>query len=142
MTLRLKLSSNDRSNLRLSIGMAKDPEATAPTSEYAPEILNGWPLFGESNAGHVPMVGPGDSTPLEIGIDLTALVEECGWKPGDKGRIFLRLSRTDGSQADGKLYECAVRHYDAKGGLVREGKLAEQEYNFGPAAWEINAVLN
>lgn len=142
MTLRLKLSYSDRSNLRLSIGMATDPEATAPTSEYAPEALNGWPLFGESNAGHVPMVGPGDSTPIEIGIDLTALAEECGWKPGDKGRIFLRLSRTDGSQADGKLYECAVRHYDAKGGFLSEGKLAEQEHNFGPAALEINAVLN
>ncbi len=141
-TLRLKLSCNDRSDLRVSIGMAKDPEATAPTSEFAPEVLNGWPLFGESHVGHVPIVGPGDLTPIEIGIDLTALGEASGCKPGDKSRIFLRLSRADGSKADGKLYECAVRHYDAQGEFVRESMLAQQEGDIGPAELKINAVLN
>jgi hypothetical protein len=141
LTLRVKLSCNDRSDLRVSIGMASDPAAKAPTKEFAPEVLNGWPLFGGSNPGHVPMVGPNDPTPIEMGIDLTTLREQCGFKSGEKGRLFLRLSRADGSKAEGKLHECAVRHYDEKGGFVREEKVALQEGDFGPRTLNIEAVF-
>jgi hypothetical protein len=141
MTLRLKLSFSDRSDLRVSIGMAKDPEATFPTSEFAPEVLNGWPLLGEMNVGHVPMVGPGDSKPIEMGIDLTALRDECGFKLGDQGRIFLRLGRADGSKANGKLYECAVRHYDGQGKFIRETSIYKSKENIGAAVFNINALV-
>lgn len=141
LTLRLKMACNDRSDLRVSIGMASDPEAKEPASELAPEVLNGWPLFRGSNAGHVPMAGPDDHTPLEMGIDLTELQKKCGYKPGEKGRIFLRFSRADGSKAEGKVHECAVRQYDDKGGFVKEEKLALPEGDFGAETLKIESVF-
>ena len=142
MTLRLKLACSDRSDLRVSIGMAKDSKATAPTSEIKPEVLNGWPLFGGSSAGRVPIAGPDDATPIEMGIDLTALAIECGKSAGGKRQIFLQLGLADGSKATGKVYECAVRHYDAEGKFLRESLLAQKEGDIGPEGLKISSVLN
>lgn len=142
MTLRLKLACSDRSDLRVSIGMAKENGATAPSSEIAPEVLNGWPVFGGLSGGRVPISGPGESKPIEMGIDLTALAVECGRNPGTKRQIFVRMGLVDGSKADGKLYECAVRHYDDKGKFVRESVLEQQEGKFGPTELNIKAILN
>jgi hypothetical protein len=142
MTLRMKLACSDRSDLRVSIGMAKDSKAKAPTNEIKPEVLNGWPLFGGSSAGRVPIAGPEDATPIELGIDLTALALECGKNPGSKMGIFLDLGLADGSKANGKLYECAVRHYDAQGKFLRESMLAQHEGTIGTTVLKINDVLN
>ncbi len=142
MTLRLKLACSDRSDLRVSIGMAKDAKATAPSSEIAPEVLNGWPLFGGLSGGRVPMVGPGDSTPIEMGIDLTALAMECGRNAGADRQIFLKLGLAKDSKAEGKLYECAVLHYDAQGKFVRETTLAQHEGVISATELKIKGVLN
>ena len=142
MTLRLKLACSDRSDLRVSIGMAKDPKATAPTSEIAPEVLNGWPLFGGLSTGRVPIAGPDDSEPIELGIDLTALAVECGRSAGNKREIFLRLGLAKDSKAEGKVYECAVRYYDAQGKFLRESMLAQHEGNIGTTELKISEVLN
>ena len=45
-TLKLKLACNKRSDLRVTIGIAGDKNATKPEHELAPQALNGWPLFG------------------------------------------------------------------------------------------------
>lgn len=142
MTLRLKLACSDRSDLRVSIGMAKKNKATVPCKEFAPEVLNGWPLFGGLSSGRVPVSGPGESKPIEMGIDLTALATECGRNPGIKRQIFVRLGLVAGSKAEGKLYECAVRHYDEKGVFVRESILAQHEGPIGTTELKISDVLN
>lgn len=141
MTLRLKLSCSDRSDLRVSIGMANDPQASAASCEVTPDVLNGWPVFGGSSAGHVPMVGPEDREPIEMGIDLTELSKKCGTTDGKKRQIFLRFSRADGSKATGKLYECAVRNYDAQGEFVSETKLANPQGDFGQKALNLKAII-
>jgi len=142
MTLRLKLACDDRTDLRMTIGMASDPDAAAPEHEFAPEAFNGWPMFGGTNAGHVPMAGPDDPTPIEVGIDLTSLLEELGSGHDGKGRLFLRLSRAAGSKAVGELHECAVRRYDPKGHLLHELKLDIQDGKFGESILRIDAPIS
>jgi hypothetical protein len=140
-TLRLKLACDDRSSLRMKIGHAGDPAAKAASHEISPEAFNGWPLFGGSNAGHVPMAGPGDPTPIEVGIDLTSLLENSGFDQAMKGRIFLRLSRADGSKAVGELLECAIRSYDPEGRFAGESAVPIASGKFGDSPLEIDTDL-
>ena len=140
-TLKLKLSCNDRTDIRMTIGIAGDPKATVPEHEIKPEAFNGWPLFGRGgNGGHVPLAGPKDNTPLEVGIDLTPLFEKLGSMNG--GKLFLTLNRADGSEAEGKLHECAVRSYDPKGKFLRESEVKIKGGNFGDAPLNIEAVIH
>ncbi|YCM42814.1 hypothetical protein V2O64_16015 [Verrucomicrobiaceae bacterium 227] len=141
-TLKLKLACNDRTDLRMTIGVAGDKDATAPEHEFAPEAFNGWPLFGGGNAGHVPMAGPDDNTPLEVGIDLTALLKNLGADEDGKGKLFLDLSRADGSEASGELLECAVRTYDAKGVFVRESTVEIKEGKFGETPLKVGTIMS
>jgi hypothetical protein len=141
-TLRLKLACDDRSSLRMNIGISGDPAATAAAHEFSPEAFNGWPLFGKANAGHVPMAGPGDSKPIEVGIDLTALLEKAGPGQEMKGRFFLRLGRAGGSEAVGELLECAIRSYDPEGRFVAESPVPIAAGKFGDSPLEIESDLS
>ncbi len=141
-TLRLKLACNDRTDLRMTIGIAGDKDAAVPEHEFAPEAFNGWALFGKGNAGHVPMAGPDDDTPIEVGIDLTSLLKNLGADEDGKGRLFLRLSRTDESEAIGELHECAVRTYDSKGRFLRESQMDIEDGNLGQSHLKIETVIS
>lgn len=130
-TLKLKLSCNDRSSLRMAIGFSKDQNAKSPEHEIMPEAFNGWPLFGASHPGNVPMAGPEDETPLECGIDLTPLFDKLSSDEIKDGAIFLKISCVDGSKAKGELHECALRFYGSMGDLqgevsidIRDGKFS------------------
>ena len=126
----------------MTIGIAGDKDATDPEHEFAPEAFNGWPLFGGGNAGHVPVAGPEDNTPLEVGIDLTSLLKELGPNKDGKGKLFIKLSRADGSEATGELHECAVRTYDAKGKFLRESQIEIKEGAFGKSLLKLDAVIS
>ena len=142
MTLKLKLACDDRSDLRMNIGISGDENAAEPEHEFAPEAFNGWPLFGKgANAGHVPMAGPGDNTPLEVGIDLTSLLNELGPDQDGKGRFFLELGRADGSDASGEIHECAVLTYDSQGSLLSESKVDLTEREFGKSTLNIESIV-
>lgn len=141
LTLRLKLACDNRSDLRMTLGLADDPKAKAPQHEFAPETFNGWPLFGRSNAGPVPLAGPEDATPIEVGIDLTSLLAKLGDDNDGKGKLFLELSRASESKATGQLHECAVRFYDAKGSLLREEPVKFKDGKFGKSDLKVAAVL-
>ena len=142
-TLRLKLACNDRTDLRLTVGVAGDSKAEDPEYEFAPEAFNGWPLFGRGgNAGHVPMAGPDDHTPIEVGIDLSELTEKLKADGKKVGRFFLTLSRADGSEAVGQLHECALRSYDSKGKLIREIPVEIDGGKFGKSPLTLEAVIN
>ena len=141
-TLKLKLACNDRTHLRMTIGVSGDQDATAPAHEIAPEAFNGWPLFGRSNAGHVPLAGPEDDTPLEVGIDLTSLMDQLGSDKDGKQKLFLKLSRAKGSEATGQLHECAIRSYDAEGKLLREIPLSIKDGKFGEAELKLDTEIS
>jgi hypothetical protein len=142
-TLKLKLSSDNRSQLRVTVGIAGDPQATAPEHEFAPQPLNGWPLFGErDHVGSVPLAGPDDPAPLELGIDLTPLLGKLGHAADGNGRLFLRFSRADGSEMQGELHACAIRGYDAHGAFISESTVEIQEGKFGPTPLVITAPLH
>lgn len=141
MTLRLKLACDDRTGLRLRVGLSGDAQADEPDHTLVPEAFNGWPVFGRSNAGHVPMAGPGDDTPLEVGIDLTPLLERLGPDADDEGRVFLSLSCAGGGDAKGMLHEAAVRRYDAQGGFVAEQPITIDRGAFGGSALTIRAAV-
>ena len=142
-TLKLKLACNKRSDLRVTIGIAGDKDATKPEHELVPQPLNGWPLFGKpkNNVGEVPLAGPGDESPLEVGIDLTPLLSKIGAKSAGEGRLFLSFSCDDKSDATGLLHACAIRHYDDKGTFLRESPVKVQEGSFGKKTFTLTTVL-
>ena len=141
-TLKLKLSCNDRTDLRMTIGIAGDKNAKSAEHEITPEAFNGWPLFGRGgNGGHVPLAGPKDDTPIEVGIDLTPLLKKLGPSQDDKAKLFLQLSRADGSKVDGELHEAAVRLYDLNGKFVRESAMKIKTGNFGESPLQVNTVI-
>jgi len=142
-TLKLKLAFNDRSDLRITIGAAGDKDASSAENEFAPEAFNGWPLFGRGgHGGHVPLAGPGDDAPIEVGIDLTSLLKDLDSDNDGKGRLFLQLSRANGSEASGELHECAIRRYDAKGDFLRETKVEIEDGQFGKSALKIDTIIS
>jgi len=142
-TLKLKLACNKRSDLRVTIGIAGDKDATKPEHELAPQALNGWPLFGKpkNNVGEVPLAGPGDESPLEVGIDLTPLLSKLGTKSAGEGRLFLSFSSAEKSDATGVLHACAIRHYDDKGAFIRESLINVQDGTFGKNTLTLTTVL-
>lgn len=142
MTLRLKLACDDRADMRTTIGFTTKADAKEAEHEIVPEALNGWPLFGRSNPGHVPLAGPGIETPLEMGVDLTDLLKKAGPDRDGKTRLFINLGRAKGSKATGKLHEAAVRFYDAKGQYLREIPLDVNDGSFGESELKLDLVIN
>jgi hypothetical protein len=142
-TLKLRLACNKRSDLRVTIGIAGDRNATKPEHEFAPQALNGWPLFGKNDSvGAVPLSGPGDDRPLELGIDLTPLRNKLGPAADGDGRLFLRFSRAEKSDASGLLHACAIRSYDAHGKFVRESVVDVPDGSFGHTPLILEAILH
>jgi hypothetical protein len=142
-TLKLKLACNKRSDLRMTIGIAGDKDATKPEHELAPQVLNGWPLFGKpkDNVGEVPLAGPGDDGPLELGIDLTPLLDKLGPDHAGDARLFLSFSCAEKSDTTGMLHACAIRHYDDKGSFARESVVEVQEGAFGKKPLTLETIL-
>lgn len=140
-TLKLTLSHNNRADLRVTIGVAADRNATKPDHEFAPQPLNAWPLFGNrrDNVGAVPLAGPGDDSPIELGIDITPLMEKLD-ATGD-GRLFLRFGGAEKSDATGELHACAIRSYDAKGAFLRESAVKIPDGAFGKTPLSLEASL-
>ena len=139
-TLRLKLACDNRADLRVTIGIAADRKAMKPDYEFAPEALNGWPLYGNpGQVGEVPLSGPGNNAPLELGIDLTPLVGKL--KTEDGADLFLSFRRADGSEAKGMVHECAIRRYDARGVFLGESPVDVADGAFGPTPLTIRTDL-
>ena len=143
-TLKLKLNHSKRSDLRVSIGIARDKNATKPEHELAPQVLNGWPLYGhpKNNVGEVPLAGPKDDTPLEMGIDLTPLFDKFGTEAITDGRLFLRFSNAEKSDATGNLHACTIRSYDAKGQFLQESPIKITDGNFTKKPLNLETTFN
>jgi len=90
-------------------------------------------LFGKpkKNVGEVPLAGPGDDSPLELGIDLTPMLSKLDPKSAAEGRLFLNLRCDEKSDATGMVHACAIRQYDAQGAFVRETPVQVQAGAFG-----------
>ena len=141
-TLRLKLSCDNRTDLRMTIGIAGDKEATVPEREFAPQPLNGWPLFGErDHVGNFPLAGSDDHSAVELGIDLTPLLEKAEGARGGS-RLFIKFDRAEKSDTTGLLHACAVRSYDAHGTFVGESAVEFEDGLFGKTPLTISTVLH
>lgn len=141
-TLRLKLACDNRADLRVTIGIADDTDATKAEHEIAPQALNAWPLFGRSdNVGEVPLAGPGDNSPLELGVDLTPLFNQLGSNSDGAARLFLRFGRKDKGDATGILHACAIRSYDGDGKFLRETPVEISDGKFGKSPLIVEAVF-
>lgn len=142
-TLKLTLSNNKRSDLRVSIGIAKDKNATKPDHELTPQPLNGWPLYGsrKNSVGEVPLAGPNDDTPVEFGIDLTPLLQKAGVDAQAEARLFLTFRCSSKSETTGKLHACAIRNYDAKGAFIRESAIEFPDGSFSKTPLSITTTL-
>jgi len=143
-TLKLKLACNKRSDLRVTVGIAGSKDATKAEHELSPQMLNGWPLYGKdrkNNVGEVPLAGPGDDSPLELGIDLTPLLGKLGPGADGDGRLFLSFSCADQSDATGVLHACAIRNYDDKGSFVRESVVEIKDGSCGKKPLTLETLL-
>ena len=141
-TLKLKLACNNRSALRMTIGIARDKDATKPEHEITPQVLNGWPLFSDgNNVGDAPLAGPGNDTPLELGIDLTPLRQKLGPDANGEGRLFLRVTGSEKSDATGTLHSCAIRSYDDQGAFLRESTIDVKDGAFNSTPLTLEAVI-
>jgi hypothetical protein len=103
LTLRVKLTHNERNRLSLRLWMSNDLSAAAPTYGVA------LPYPGYS-AGAFPMRGKGDSKPIEIAYDATRALELYKVDLAKKVKLVLQL--VDGgskSSQPGKLWEWGVR---------------------------------
>ncbi|MBJ07350.1 MAG: hypothetical protein CMO40_09585 [Verrucomicrobiaceae bacterium] len=141
-TARLKLAFSNRTDLRVTIGLAADPAATEATVTFSPQLLNGWPLFGRANAGDVPMAGPGDTRPLEIGIELTELFADLEENDSGEARVFLSFETAADSAASGLLHECAIRSYDQDGRFENEVGLDVLEGVIGKGPLVITGLVD
>ena len=93
--------------------------------------MNAWPLFKGSNPGAVPMAGPGIDKPIELGIDVSELLDQLGEDDDGKARLFLNFGRAEDSEAEGEVLACAVRTYNSEGELIREWPIEIQGGGFG-----------
>ena len=128
----------------MTIGIAGDKNATKPEHELAPQVLNGWPLFGDNrkdNVGEVPLAGPGDDSPLEIGIDLTPLLNKLGTGSSGDGRIFLNFGCAEKNDATGLLHACAIRQYDDQGTYVQESVVEVPDGTFAKKTLALETIL-
>lgn len=143
VTARLKLACDNRTDLRLTLGIAADPDAQTPEHTIAPEAFNGWPVFGRgTHAGDVPLAGPGNNEPIEVGIDLTELFDQLDEAQQTRAKVFLTLARKDDSTATGQLHETGIRFYDAKGKLQQEVPMQVGEGTFGQAELITSIVID
>jgi hypothetical protein len=112
--------------------------------KISPQPLNGWPLFGnrKNNVGEVPLAGPGDDTPLEIGIDLTPLFKQMELNHNPDARLFLNFSNGNKSDAIGTLHTCAIRSYDNHGKFIRESTVEIPDGNFDKTPLLIETSLH
>ena len=99
-TLRLKLSCTERCNLRTRIGIAGDIKAESAEHEVAPQVLNGWPLFKGSHPGAVPIAGPGNDKAIELGVDISDLMDRVDADANGKARLFIHISRKKKSKLE------------------------------------------
>jgi hypothetical protein len=88
LTLRTKLSYNDRSKLRITAGVSQDPSATEP------RFILDQPVF-HYHGGSYPMLGFGIDHPdtIEIGIDATPLLSHV--ESGKPAAFFLVICEQD-----------------------------------------------
>lgn len=143
MTLKLTLACDDRSSLRTTIGLSGRADAAEPDVTISPEVLNGWPIFGNSGPGKVPMAGPGDETPLEMGVDLTPLLDQLGSEAQGGGQqLELGFSVAEPGAAKGELHAAAVRYYDEAGQFVREQQIEVKHGVFGENKLVIRYALD
>ena len=130
-TLKLKLSCENRAALRVKVGLTTDASASRAQHEIEPQVLNGWPLFGKKRTvGQVPLAGPDDNEALEMGVDLTPLWEKLGADAKKPVRLIITVRCADGSSASGTIHACALRRYDARGGLQSETPFPTQTGEF------------
>ena len=141
ITAKLKLAFDNRTDLRVTIGVASDPNAKVPKHTFEPQALNGWPLFGGFNPGSVPIAGPDNPEPIEVGIDLTELFNRIDAADQDSARFFFRLTRKDGSNATGQLHEAAIRFYGGNGEFLREVPMQISEGKFGQTPIDLSTVI-
>jgi hypothetical protein len=76
-----------------------------------------------------------------MGIDLAPLLEKLGPDVTGKGRLFLRFTTAEKSDATGKVYACAIRHYDEKGSFVSESNIELKDGAFSKSPLTLESVL-
>jgi hypothetical protein len=89
----------------------------------------------------VPLAGPGDDSPLELGIDLTPLLQKLGPAAAGKGRLFVRFARNEKSDATGTVQACAIRNYDEKGAFLRESTIEIKDGAFNSTPLTLETIL-
>jgi hypothetical protein len=130
VTMLLKFKFDDRSALRLMVGVADNVNTDRPEKTWQPGILN-----GRYRVGAVPMRGRDIDEPISMGLDLSDLATAL--KDGKSGKFFLRMERKELSRARGELHQAAILFYE-KGKRVRIQEFKITEPKFGEKPLELS----
>jgi hypothetical protein len=69
------------------------------------------------------------------------LLQKLGPDADGKGRLFLRVARSEESEATGTLHSFAVRGYDDKGAFLRETTTDIKDGAFGSTPFTLETLL-
>jgi hypothetical protein len=102
LTLRATITHSARNNIKIIAGVSENTEATAPA-----KIKNFGGLFNFAG-GAYPMEGKGRSATIEIGLDITELIDSIG---GKTGKYFLII---ESKEEAGVVDSCALMDYTSE----------------------------
>jgi len=99
LTMRVKMSHNNRKMIKISAGVATN------TNAGSPEHTIDFPLFNRQG-GAYPMQGTSNS-PIEFSLDISKLLNYIS--PGDNAKFFLIVNENDpNNNAYGQIYDFAI----------------------------------
>ncbi len=87
LTCKISITHNERDNVKITAGMSNDLQATTPFETHT--FSSAFNYAG----GAWPMEGEGLSSTIEIGLDVTPLLDEM---TGDEAKFFLRIDSEGG----------------------------------------------
>ncbi len=100
LTMEVKMTHSSRNKISIKAGVATSLTATEPEFEMS------FPLFNKQG-GNNQMKGDGISTPLDLSLDITSLLNYIN--SGETSQFFLMIEEDDPyNEASGMLYDFAI----------------------------------
>ncbi len=100
LIMRVKMTHNSRNMIKISAGISTDPASALP------EHTIDFPLFNRQG-GPYPMKGNGDNSPIEISLDISALLDNTS--PNSQATFYLIINENDpNGTGSGSIIDYAI----------------------------------
>ncbi len=128
ITYKVTITHSERDAIEIIRGFSTNLSATTPSKEYT---------YREcfSNGGALPMLGKGLGETIEVGLDVSAFVEELA---GEKAKFFLQIDSDGGGS--GKVNSFSVLDYT--GAQVKEYECTQTDVNISSGMTTLSVVCD